>query len=345
MRATRRVQVFFFSVLPLLILGPLPGEPAHRVATVDHLLNLEEQPFAIAHRGFGENLGEDSSRPIENTLSAVRAGFTAGVSVVEVDVQLTRDGHVAVFHDDFLPDFTCVNQLTLAELQYRLPEVPTLLAVLNEARSFYHPGVLSGLFIVELKAAAPLCDPGDTQEQAIVSAVTGVIRRARMSDEVMLTSFSPALLYLAAGEAPEVTRILSISGLQFLTGPEIEDLLGLPVTLIDKNPDFGLQWAEIGPIFRLPGYRSIAEVLSTAAVAGVRVVEADLFFLSTAGAPFVDRLHGCGLKVLGFTATDATEWFFLQSLGLDGIYTNDVPLGVENQTLSVNLRETPTPGR
>jgi tRNA(Ile)-lysidine synthase TilS/MesJ len=35
--------------------------------------------------------------------------------------------------------------------------------------------------------------------------------------------------------------------------------------------------------------------------------------------------------VLGFTANDAAEWFFLQSLRVDGIYTNDVPFGVENQ--------------
>lgn len=339
MRARRRVQVLVFGVLSLLILGPRPGEPAHRVATVEDLLNLEVRPFAIAHRGFGENLGKDTSRPIENTLRAVRAGFKAGVSVVEVDVQLTSDGHVAVFHDDFLSDFTCVNQLTLAELRDRLPEVPTLSAVLKQARSFSHnhQGELTGLVIVELKAAAPLCDPYDTQEKAIVSAVTGVIRYARMTDQVMLTSFSPVLLYIAAGEAPEVTRILSISGLQFLTALEVEGLLGLPVTLIDKNPDLGLQWAEIGLIFRLPGYRSIAEVLSTAAVTGARVVEADLFFLSSAGAPFVDLLHGFGLKVLGFTANNAAEWFFLQSLGVDGIYTNDVPLGVENQA--------PLPGR
>jgi glycerophosphoryl diester phosphodiesterase len=334
MRARRRALILFFALLSLLILGPRPGEPARRLATIDDLLDLEVAPFAIAHRGFGENIGDDPSRPIENTLSAVRAGFKAGVSVVEVDVQLTKDGQVAVFHDDFLPDYTCLNQLTLGELHDRLPEVPTLIAVLNQARSFNHRGTLSGLFIVELKAAAPLCDPYDTQEKAIVSAVTGIIRRARMTDQVMLTSFSPALLYLATSEAPEITRILSISGLQFLTAPEIEVLLcqGLPcVTLIDKNPDFGLQWAEIGPLFRLPGYQSPAEVLSTAVLIGARVVEADLFFLSGAGATFVDLLHGSGLKVLGFTANDAAQWFFLQSLGADGIYTNDVPFGVENQ--------------
>lgn len=336
MRARRRAQVLLLGVLSLVILGPRLGEPARRVATVDDLLNLEVRPFAIAHRGFGENLGKDTSRPIENTLRAVRAGFKAGVSVVEVDVQLTKDGQVAVFHDDFLPDSTCLNQLTLAELHHRLPEIPTLQAVLKQARHFNHRGVLSGLVIVELKAAAPLCDPYDTQEHAIVSAVTKVIRHTKMTDRVMLASFSPALLYLAANEAPEVTRILSISGLQFLTAPEIEDQLCpgslcFPVTLIDKTLDLGLQWAEIGPIFRLPGYQSITELLSTAVVTGARVVEADLFFLSGAGAPFVDLLHGFGLKALGFTANNAAEWLFLESLGVDGIYTNDVPLGVENQ--------------
>ena len=46
---------------------------------------------------------------------------------------------------------------------------------------------------------------------------------------------------------------------------------------------------------------------------------------------FVETLHGVGLKVLGFTATNAAEWLALEALGLDGIYTDDVPFGVHNQ--------------
>lgn len=344
------------GLLPLLIFGLLPFrtldahsaeltdknrahrhhqvQGAHLHGTVDQLLGLDVKPFAIGHRGFGDNLGEDPSRPIENTVRAVRKGFAAGVSVVEVDVQLTKDGEVAVFHDDFLPDFTCLNRLTFSELQERLPFVPSLHAVLNQARKVNQSsGPLRGLVILELKAAAPLCDPDDAQELAIVSAVTHVIRRMKMTNQVMLTSLSPALLYLAAAEAPEITRILSVSGLQFLMALEVEAVLGLPVTLIDKGLALDLQWAEIGPIFRLPGYRSVFEVFSTAAITGARVVEADLFFLNSAGAPFIDALHGFGLKAFGFTATNLQEWLFLESLGLDGIYTNDVPLGVENQAL------------
>ena len=322
-------------VLLLLLIGVRPAEPrgqAHDEGTVEQLLSLEARPFAIGHRGFGENLGSDPSRPIENTVRSIRRAFLEGVSVIEVDVQLTRDGEVAVFHDDFLADFTCLNQLTLDELQQREPEVPSLQAVLNQVRLFNQSaGPLRGLAIIELKSAAPLCDPDDTQEHAVVSAVTGVIVHMSMTKEVMLTSLSPALLYLAEAEAPEIVRILSISGLQFLSAAEVEAALGLPVRPIDKDLALGLQWAEIGFIFRLPAYRSLTEVLSTTAVVGARVVEADLLFLSSAGAPFVRALQGLGLKVLGFTANDPAEWFFLESVGVDGIYTNDVAFGVRHQ--------------
>jgi len=341
MRARNHSKLLVLAVLAVLALPARHAESVRRSpdGTVEELLALDARPFAIAHRGFGDNLGEDPSRPIENTVPAVQRGFTAGASVVEVDVQLTRDGEVAVFHDDFLPDLTCLNTLTLAGLQARLPFVPALQAALNQARRFNDAAPLRGLVIVELKAAAPMCDPTDTQDQAIVTAVVRVIRQMRMSDQVMLASFSPALLYLAQVHAPEIARILSVSGLQFLSAAEIGAALGLPVRLIDKPLSLGLQWAEVGPAFRLPGYRSVAEALRTAGVTGVRLVEADLLMLGIAheddacpaGAPFVEALHASRFKALGFTVTTPAGWTCLQSLGLDGIYTNDVPFGAAHQ--------------
>ena len=305
---------------------PLPG-------TVDLLLGLDIRPFAITHRGFGENLGSDHTRPIENTVAALRWGFRAGASVVEIDVQLTRDGHVVAFHDDVLSDFTCLNHLSLHELHARLPHVPTLEAVLEAARHFNQAaGPLQGIVIIELKAAAPLCDPHDTQDRAIASAVTQIVREMRMAHQILLTSFSPALLYHAHRQAPEIERILAVSGLQFLTEEEIEAALGLQVTLIDKHPALGLQWAELGSVFRLPGYRSSTELLTTAFLIGARVVEADLLLLHSSGAPLVAGLQAAGLKVFGFTANTESDWDFLEALGVDGIYTNDVPMGVRRQS-------------
>jgi glycerophosphoryl diester phosphodiesterase len=257
MRTALRLQVLAVSVLAVLVLGARPAEPGRRAleGTVDQLLESDVRPFTIGHRGSGANLGEDPSRPIENTIAAVRAGFRAGLPVVEIDVQLTRDGQLAAFHEDFLPDFTCLNALTLRELQARLPHVPSLKDVLNKAKKFNESperrtGLPRGLVIVEMKAASPLCDPHDTQEQAVVSAVVRVIQQVGMRDQVMLTSFSPALLLLAAAEDPGIARILAISGLQFLTPEEVEALLGLPVTLIEKGLDLGLQWGPSARSFR-----------------------------------------------------------------------------------------------
>lgn len=301
-------------------------------ATADALLNLDARPVAIAHRGFCDNLGENPTRPIENTIEAVAAAYLAGASVVEVDAQLTRGGEVAVFHDDVLPDFTCLNQLTLSELQDRLPHVPSLDAVLHEARKFNDSASpLSGLVIVELKPAAPFADPADTQDDAIVSAVVGVVRRMGMARQVLLASLSPALLALAHAQAPEIARILTVSGLQFLTAAQIEAQLGLTVRPISKTLDVGLRWAELGKIFRLPGYRSVDELLATAVATQVRAVEADQFLLSSGKAGFVEAVHAAGFKAFGFTATTARQWSFLERLGLDGIYTNDVRFAVGRQ--------------
>jgi glycerophosphoryl diester phosphodiesterase len=305
------------------------GRPRPTGTTVEALLALDIRPFAIGHRGSGEN---HPSRPVENTVESVRAAFQAGLSVVEIDVQLTRDGHLVAYHDDVLADFTCINALTLREVQAGLPYVPTLEAILEEARRFNRPGpALQGLVIIELKAARPLCDPGDHQDRPTVGAAARVVRDMRMTDQVLFTSFSPAILRLAQWHAPEIARILAVSGLQFLGQAEIEERFDTTVTVIEKEHGLGLTWAEIGTIFRLPGYRSPEELLGTALAVEARVVELDYFLLEASGEALVPALHALGLEVLGFTVDHTRQWKFLESLDVDGIYTNDIRLGLKRQ--------------
>jgi len=308
-------------------------------STAEDFLQLGVRPIAIGHHGVGPNTGENPSLPIENTVDSVRQAYTLGARVVEVDVQLTQDGRLAVFHDDFLSDFTCIHDLTLDQLQQRLPFVPELHQVLDVARHFNKKAddELDGIFIVELKASSPHCDPADELEQPVVSAVVREVRDARMADQVIFDSFSPALLFLAAQIAPEIPRELDVSGLQFLTPAQVHAITGLPVTIINKKISLGLTWAEIGPVFRLPGYASVQQFLATGIATSVRVVGGEMDFLGPAeqqqpgsGAAFVSAAHSLGLRVFGDPANSEADWNFFSSLGVDAIYST-IPLGVRLQ--------------
>ncbi|MEU7988213.1 glycerophosphodiester phosphodiesterase family protein [Streptosporangium canum] len=94
------------------------------------------RPLLLAHRGLAQTFdfagitndtctAERIHRPehpyLENTLDSMRAAFDAGADVVEFDVQMTRDGRIAVFHDATLECRTdgtgTVREHTLAELR------------------------------------------------------------------------------------------------------------------------------------------------------------------------------------------------------------------------------------
>lgn len=336
-------------VAVMLLASPPPARaddrPRALAGTVDALLDLEVRPFAIGHRGYGADEPEHPSRPTENTVASVRKAFTKGITIVEIDVQLTRDRHVVAFHDDVLVDglgdVTCLNRLTLAQLREWLPRLATLDAILHEARRFNQAaGPLRGIVIVELKAARPLCDPHDRQDRPMVDAAARVIRQLRMGEQVLFTSFSPAMLDIARERARDIPRILAASLLQFLDRETVERIFQMPVTEIDKAHGLGLRWGEIGTLHRLPGYRneldesfarSLLRLRDTALAVEARAVEVDVPLLAEAGRGLVQLLQAAGLKVFGFTVDEQAQWDFMEALGVDGIYTNDIPLGLDAQ--------------
>ena len=315
------------------------GDSDQKRSTAEDFLQLNVRPIAIGHHGVGPNTGQDPSLPIENTVDSVRLAYNLGARVVEVDVQLTQDGQLAVFHDDFLSDFTCIHSLTLDQLQQRLPYVPELRQVIDVAREFNERSGddLGGILIVELKAFSPHCDPADQFEQPLVSAAVSEVRQTKMTDKVIFDSFSPALLYLAAQVAPGIPRELDISGLQLLTPAEITAITGLPVTTIQKNISLGLSWADIGQVFRLPGYASPQQFLGTGIALKVRIVGGEMDFFGPAeqqhpgsGTAFVQAAHSLGLRAFADPANTPDDWSFFASLGVDAIYST-IPMGLQLQ--------------
>lgn len=132
----------------------------------------------------------------ENTMAAFRQGLAHGADIIELDVQLTADGHVMVFHDEQLNRTTDghgpLSTHTLAELkrldagswfgpQFAGEAIPTLEEVLVWAKDKDVP------LFVELKYP-------ERPDPALDATVVAALVSHRMLDQVMLISFNHAAL-------------------------------------------------------------------------------------------------------------------------------------------------------
>lgn len=145
---------------------------------------LADPPHSFAHRG-GALLWP------ENTLLAFQGALELGVSHIESDVHLTRDGHIVVFHDDRVERTTngsgLIREMTLAEVKrldaghrfrrdrkypYRGQgvEVPTLLEVIEQC-----PGIKLNL---ELKQREP----------SMVQAVWDFVQQHELEDRILIAA-------------------------------------------------------------------------------------------------------------------------------------------------------------
>ncbi len=146
------------------------------------------RPLISAHRGFA------AAAP-ENTLAALDRAWRAGATVAEIDVQVTRDGHVVLMHDRSVARTTngsgFVTDLTLRELQaldagtwfdrrFTGERVPTLADVLDWS------GGRLGL-LIELKNYP-------RRELPLVEKAIAEIEAHRAQDYVVLAGFDHVTL-------------------------------------------------------------------------------------------------------------------------------------------------------
>ena len=147
-----------------------------------------------AHRGLYE---KDQSVP-ENSLEAFRRAAEAHYGV-ELDVQLSKDGHVMVFHDDSLKRMCgkdCkIWDLTLEELkELRLKGTDSGIPLFKEVLDVLKDG--AGPLIVELKTG-PKNDELAFKTYELLKAYPGVY---------CIESFNPFLVNWFRKNAPEVFR-------------------------------------------------------------------------------------------------------------------------------------------
>ncbi len=175
----------------------------------------------------------------ENTLAAFSKALEIGVTTLELDVGVTKDGVVVVLHDRFLnADIVrdaqgqhltergaTITSLTLNEVQRY--DVGRLKPASNYAKTFSQQQAVDGERIPELKALFDLVNkrgaravrfnietklspaaPGDTlAPEPFVRAVIAEIRKAGLTGRSTIQSFDWRTLTIARKEAPEIVTV------------------------------------------------------------------------------------------------------------------------------------------
>lgn len=162
----------------------------------------------------------------ENTIASFIAAIEIGCDRTELDVRLTKDNQIVVFHDDEVSKLTdgvgFVKDMTLAEIQkleYRKEgKIPTLQEVINVCKNKID-------LQIELKAdGTPLL-------------VNELVIKNNIEKMVFITSFKPQLLE----EIKKINPILKI-GLLFSTDEVMTNIWNLLNTL---SLDFLAPFSEI----------------------------------------------------------------------------------------------------
>lgn len=163
---------------------------------------ITRAPFVAAHKG-------DHMLYLENSAEAVAEAAKIGATHVEIDIRLTKDGQIVVFHNDQIPyngQNVNVNSLTLDEIKsIDLPnangcKVPTLEEVFDVVLASGNEDLV---MVVELKG----------KETDLVPLFAAKVRQYDMADRIVVISFYENQLDLAREYLPNT----SVSLLQYLT--------------------------------------------------------------------------------------------------------------------------------
>ncbi len=241
----------------------------------------------VAHRG-GSRLAP------ENTLAAFRTALTLAVDAIELDVQMTKDGHAIVFHDNTVErltngegnildlDFAYLRSLNAAaHFSGGWPEpqrIPTLREVLDLARARTQ-------VYVEIKTSKR--DGTYGRYPDIAETVVKEIRAAGMLDSVLIISFDLLILPLIKSLEPSLKTAAIIS--EDIWKPQSENAFE---TLLQQASSLGVDWLNM---------------------------DSDLF---TPDMP--EKVHAHGLKLGCWTVNTLEEMRRIAATGIDSI-TSDRP--------------------
>jgi glycerophosphoryl diester phosphodiesterase len=162
--------------------------------------------LVVGHRG------AEALAP-ENTWAAFRAGYEAGADVLEMDVQLTRDGEAIVLHDFTLApkwgDPRWVRDLAWDELReldagswfgaaFVGERIPRFVDVLDWAR---------GRVVLQVDLKHGFVDPDDKR---LEMAALDLIEQGGMHDQVLVSSWDLVALARVRARCPEIPLAVNL---------------------------------------------------------------------------------------------------------------------------------------
>lgn len=278
----------------------------------------------------------------ENTLPAFERALALGVTTLELDIAITRDGVLVIHHDPTLnPNTTrdasgawlaqrgpAIHTLTWAQLQAydvgrlkpgsdygrnypdqrpvdgtRIPRLSDLFDLVNRS------GNDRVRFAIETKVTPE--KPEETlAPEPFAQAVVGEIRKAGMQRRSQILSFDWRTLQVVQKIAPEIPTVYLSAQQRWL------DNIGAN----DSNDSGGSRWTAG---FQFRDHGSIAKMVKSAGGAFWSVFHGDL------DAPKVKEAQALGLKVLVWTVNDPAAMARVIGYGVDGLITDRPDVAIE----------------
>jgi glycerophosphoryl diester phosphodiesterase len=289
-----------------------------------------------AHRG---GLG----LTVESTLASFAKGLETGVSTLELDLQITRDGREVITHDRKISDTKCldtapvtpndpqfpyvgkyVKDLTFEQVrsldcgtltQPQFPgqtaspgaKMPTLAEVFALADAHRASQVK---FNIETKVEAGAPEQTAPREQ-FVDVALREIKAARMQSRVSIQSFDWGSLRLVQQRDPQI-RTVALTNKDFLQAgqPGSSPWLGG----IDAD-DFG---GDLIAAAASLGFDAVSPVHGTPQNGKVT----DAGYVPYVTSDMVERAHAAGMQVIPWTVDDRSTMRALIATGVDGIITD-----------------------
>lgn len=283
-----------------------------------------------SHRGGRGETTEESLRAFEKSLDL-------GVTTLEFDIVLTKDGVPAVWHDPKVEAEKCadtapaspndpmfpyvgklMHDLTWAQVQTldcgkQLPKFPKAEVVkankiiqLDDVFALTARRGADVYFNIETKLEAENREQSATPQE-FVDAIFAVVDKHHMNARVLIQSFDWRSLPLVRARDPKVPLVLLWDETTWLAGSKWTE----PVSYDSVGGDIIKAAQQLNVSVLSPGYS--VPYGQTAA---------DVSFKLVADAAFITKAHDAGMRVVPWTINDKATMAAQMDAGADGIITD-----------------------